>query len=183
METDGLKNSSSTSPGELTLPRAPRGGVRLLTWVRLRLLRAVAAGVLRQPAKLAVLSVAWTGLFAGLYAGARFGLKFIVDTAGIGAFLLERIWYLLLFVIMVLLFVSQIAAGLSTIIQSPETRWWWTLPVPARTIGRAKWLESSFYSSWAVLFLLAPLACGTLAQLRQTHGDGRLEELFFQITG
>lgn len=136
--------------------------MRLLTWVRLRQWRALAVGLLHQPAKLAVLSVAWTGLFAGLYAAAYQGLKFIVDTAGIGAFLLDRLWYLFLFVIMVLLFVSQISAGLSTIIRSPETRWWWTLPVSPRAIGRAKWLESSFYSSWAVVLLLAPLACAYL---------------------
>lgn len=140
----------------------PRGGVRLLTWVRLRLLGALGAAVLRQPPKLAVLVLAWGALFGGLYAAAHHGLTFVADTAGIGAFLLERLWYLFLFVVMVLLFVSQVAAGLSTIIRSAETRWWWTLPVPPRAIGRAKWLESSFYSSWAVLLLLAPLACAYL---------------------
>lgn len=146
----------------MDLPAAPRGTVRLFGWVRLRQLRVAASELLHQPAKLAVLAVAWGGLFVGVYALAYRGLKFISDTAGIGAFLLERLWYLFLFVVMALLFISQMATCLSTIIRSTETWWWRTLPVPVRSLGRAKWLESSFYSSWAVLLLLAPIVCAHL---------------------
>jgi ABC-2 type transport system permease protein len=125
--------------------------------------RASARALLHAPVKLAVIVVVWSTLLVALYALAMRGLKFLYDAAGFGPFLLDRLWYLFLFVVILMLTVSQLASAYSTLVRSPETRWWMSLPLAPRLLCRAKWLESSLYSAWAVLLLVLPLS---LAHLR-----------------
>jgi ABC-2 type transport system permease protein len=112
--------------------------------------------------KLVVIVAAWSVLLVGLFELARFGLRFIHTAAGVGPFLLDRLWYLFLFLVGTLLAVSQCASAYSTMIRSPEVRGWMVLPLSARLLCRAKWLESSFYSAWAVLLLVLPLSAAYL---------------------
>ena len=132
-------------------------GVRLFYWARVRTWRASLRELLRMPAKLVVLLATWAALAVGLSLLSYRGMRFLYDTAGLGPFLLNRLWFLFLFVVMMMLAVSQLANVYSTLMRAPETRWWMTLPISARTLCRAKWLESSLYSSWAVVLFAAPM--------------------------
>ncbi|HEX9779640.1 MAG TPA: hypothetical protein VGB20_00315 [bacterium] len=114
------------------------------------------------PVKLAVLLVMWTGLFGGMYALAHHGIRFLNEQAGFGPFLLSRLWYLFLFVIMLMLAISQLASAFSTLVRAQETRAWMLMPVSARDLCRVKWMESSVYSSWAVLGVLLPVCLAYL---------------------
>jgi hypothetical protein len=151
----------------LTVP-APRGSsLILLLWVRWRLLRASLLQGLRSPLKAAVITVVWTVLLAGLYLLAHEGLRFLYETAGVGPFLLDRLWFLFLFVVTIMLAVSQVTSAYSTIIRASETHWWMTLPVTARTLSRVKWMESSVYSAWAVVLLVVPIVLAYLYVLQR----------------
>lgn len=128
--------------------------------------RAGGAAALRAPLKLIVIASVWVTLLVGLYIMAHQGLRFVYTTAaGLGPFLMDRLWYLFLFVISIMLVVSQWASAYSTLVRAPETRWWMSLPISTRTIGRAKWIESSGYSAWAVVLLGVPLALAYLVVL------------------
>lgn len=142
------------------------GGVGLFWWVRARMWRASVRQLAREPARLIVTAGAWSALLVGVYAIAYRGMQFVSETTGLGPFLMSRMWFLFLFVLILLLSVSQVVNGYSTLVRSPETRYWMTLPVGARTLARAKWLESSVYSSWASVLLALPLG---LAYFRVLH--------------
>jgi ABC-2 type transport system permease protein len=142
-------------------------GVRLFWWVRVRIWRSGLSALAQAPVKLGVILVTWTVLLVGILLLSYEGIKFVHQTAGLGPFLLSRLWFLFLFVILMMLAVSQVASAYSTMIRAPETRLWMTLPVSARTIGRAKWIESSFYSAWAVVLLVLPMCLAYLVVLQQ----------------
>ena len=143
------------------------GGLGLFWWVRARVWRAGFRALRREPLKLVVAAGVWSALLVGVYAIAYRGIRFVNETAGLGPFLLSRLWFLFLFVLILLLSVSQVVNGYSTLIRSPETRYWMTLPVDARTLTRAKWLESSLYSSWASVLLALPLCLAYFRVLQQ----------------
>ena len=145
-----------------------QSGVAMFLWVRGRRLSHGFRDTCQAPLKLGVTLMVWTILFALIFVLAYRGIAFINDTAGLGPFLLSRLWFLFLFVVMILLFVSQIANAFSTTIRAPEARYWMTLPVSARTLGRAKWLESSLYSSWAILVLGLPLCIAYILVLKRS---------------
>lgn len=149
------------------IPIPPRG-VALFCWVRSTVWKRHARDLVQTPLKLGVLLLAWGALVGGLYVLGYEGIRFIYETAGVGAFLLSRLWFLFLCVVMVMLAVSQLASVYSTCVRSPETRCWMSLPVSARTICRAKWLESSAYSAWAVVALVLPMWCAYLVVLHQS---------------
>ncbi len=142
-------------------------GEALFFWVRWRMWRAGIRALWQAPAKLVVMTITWTVLLAGLSTLCDHGVRFIYNSPGFGPFLLSRLWYLLLFVILAMLGISQVASAYSTFIRAPETRWWMVLPVSARTLCRVKWVESSVYSAWAVLLLLLPLTMAYVRVLNQ----------------
>jgi len=146
---------------------APHAPVALFGWVRARMWLAHAARLRRAPLKLLIVVALWSVLIGGLYVLALQGIRFIYDTAGLGPFLLSRLWFLMLFVIMIMLAISQLASAYSTLVRPPETRYWMTLPISARTLCRAKWIESGFYSAWAAVLLALPLLVAYVAVLQQ----------------
>ena len=156
-----MKSSSSS------LPAPDARDLLLLGWIRWRALRSGASALLRAPLKLAVVVSAWLVLLVGIYVLFYEGLQFLYETAGVGPFLLDRLWYLFLFVVAVMLAMSQLASAYSTIIRSPETMWWMGFPLTPRAIFRAKWLESSAYSAWAVVLLAVPLCLAYLTVLHR----------------
>ncbi len=149
------------------IPSPPRG-IGLFLWARRRMWRVSARTLLRNPVKLGVIVAMWAVLLVGVYALAAHGIRFIYETAGLGPFLLSRLWFLFLCIIAILLGVSQLASTYSTLVRSPETRWWMALPVSARSLCRAKWLESSFYSGWAVALLVVPISLADLSVRKQS---------------
>ena len=149
------------------VPSVHPSGLALLAWARWRMWRASARALLHEPVKLTVIVTLWGALLIGLYLLAWHGLKFIYETAGFGPFLLDRLWYLFLCIVMIMLAVSQLASTYSTLIRSPETQWWMSLPLSPRVLCRAKWIESSTYSAWAVILLVVPLSLAYLVVLHK----------------
>lgn len=160
------RGSSQAVAESISIARLP-SGVRLFAWVRLRSWLASLRQLLAAPAKLFVLILVWPALLGGLYLLADRGIRFVYDASGLGPFVMERLWFLFLFVSMALLGVSQLASAYSTLVLAQETRCWMTLPVSARSLCRAKWVESSFYSAWAVAVLVLPLCLAYLNVLKR----------------
>ncbi len=149
-------------PGPLQLPRPNGSPAWVFWWVRVRAWRASARELLQAPVKLWVMMVVWSALLGLVYLLASRGIRFIYDTAGLGPFLMSRLWFLFLFIVVIMLVVSQMTSAYSTMIRSPETRAWMLMPVSARTLCRIKWVESSVYSAWAVTVLVLPICLAYL---------------------
>ena len=101
-------------------------------------------------------------LFIGGYIVLAFGLfhrglRFIGVFPGIGELLIERLLFLLFAFLFVLLLFSNLVIGYSNFFRNRETAFLLTLPVPAQTVFRWKFVESAVLASWAFLFLIAPL--------------------------
>ena len=146
-------------------------------WLRACTLRAAWSVTRRSPLKLAVIVTVWSILLVGAYLLAWYGVQFVYRTAGVGSFFLDRLWYLFLFIVSVMLFISQLATAYSTMIRSEETRLWMSWPLSARWIVRAKWLESTCYSAWAAILLMLPIGVAYLQVLHKPCG--RLAWLLF----
>ncbi len=102
------------------------------------------------------------GLFLAGYLWAAFwlfyhGLKFIAAFPGLGVLLTERLLYLLFAFLFALLLLSNLVISYTTLFRNREAAFLLTLPVPAQTIFRWKFIESAVMASWAFLFLIAPL--------------------------
>ena len=103
-----------------------------------------------------------TALFIGGYLFVSFalfyhGLKFIAKFPGLGAVLTERLIYVLFAFLFALLLLSNLVIGYTNLFRNRETAFLLTLPVPAQTIFRWKFIESTVLASWAFVFLIAPL--------------------------
>ncbi len=85
------------------------------------------------------------------------GLRFIGQFMGLGGLLVERLMFLLFAFLFSLLLISNLVIGYNNLFRNRETAFLWTLPVPAQTIFRWKFLETSALASWAFVFLIAPL--------------------------
>ena len=101
-------------------------------------------------------------LFIGGYIVLAFGLfhrglKFIGVFPGIGELLIERLLFLLFAFLFLLLLFSNLVIGYSNFFRNRETAALLTLPIPAQTVFRWKFVESTLLASWAFLFLIAPL--------------------------
>ena len=101
-------------------------------------------------------------LFIGGYIVVAFGLfyrglKFIGVFPGIGELLIERLLFLLFACLFMLLLFSNLVISYSNFFRNRETAFLLTLPVPAQTVFRWKFVESALLASWAFLFLIAPL--------------------------
>lgn len=96
------------------------------------------------------------------YAGISFclfykGLKFVAAFPGLGIVLTERLLYLLFAFLFVLLLLSNLIISYTNLFRNREASYLMALPVPAQTIFRWKFLESTLLASWAFVFLIAPL--------------------------
>ena len=101
-------------------------------------------------------------LFIAGYLGLSFwlfygGLRFIEKFPGLGAVLTERLLYTLFAFLFVLLLLSNLVISYTNLFRNRETVFLLSLPVPAQTIFRWKFIESTLLASWAFLFLIAPL--------------------------
>jgi ABC-2 type transport system permease protein len=101
-------------------------------------------------------------LFVASYLGLAFwlfyaGLQFIGKFLGLGTLLMERLLYLLFFILFVLLLLSNLVISYSNLFRNRETLALLTWPVPRETIFQWKFIESTLLASWAFLFLIAPL--------------------------
>jgi ABC-2 type transport system permease protein len=102
------------------------------------------------------------GLFVAGYLFLSFelffhGMKFIAKFPGLGAVLTERLLYALFAFLFALLLLSNLVISYTNLFRNRETIFLLSLPVPAQTIFRWKFIESTLLASWAFLFLIAPL--------------------------
>ena len=85
------------------------------------------------------------------------GLEFINGFPLVGTLLSQRILYLLFAFFFLMLTFSNLIVGYSTLFRNRETAWMLTLPVNHRDVLHWKYLECLGVSSWAMVFLTAPL--------------------------
>ncbi len=86
-----------------------------------------------------------------------YALKFIAKFPGLGAVLTERLLFVLFAFLFGLLLLSNVVIGYTNLFRNRETTFLLTLPISTQTIFRWKFIESMVLSSWAFLFLIAPL--------------------------
>jgi len=87
----------------------------------------------------------------------KYGLSYALKFPGLGTVLTERLLYLLFAFLFVLLLLSNLVIGYTNFFRNREAMFLLTLPVPAQTIFRWKFIEATMLASWAFLFLIAPM--------------------------
>jgi len=85
------------------------------------------------------------------------GLRYLYNFSLVGTLLAQRILFLIFAFFFVMLVFSNIIIGYTTLFRNRETAWFLSLPVPHRTVYRWKFLEALAVSSWALIFLSAPM--------------------------
>ncbi len=85
------------------------------------------------------------------------GLNFVARFPGLGMALTERLLYLLFAFLFVLLLLSNLIISYTNLFRNREASYLMSMPVPAQTIFRWKFIESTVLASWAFVFLIAPL--------------------------
>ena len=131
---------------------------RLLLWVHWRTWLARWRGVWRKsPFMIVILACFVVGYVALGYWLFFEGLNFLYRFPLVGSLLSQRILYLIFGFFFVMLVFSNLIIGYSTLFKSRETSWLITLPVAPQNIYRWKFLEALVVSSWALLFLSAPM--------------------------
>jgi ABC-2 type transport system permease protein len=142
-------------------PRSPLPTLRLfrlLLWVHWRSFVARFHGAKRDsPTLLFVLAAFVLGYLAVGYWLFYSGLNFLYRFPLVGTLLSQRILYLIFGFFFVMLVFSNLIIGYSTLFKSRETTWLLSLPLPHLNIYRWKFLEALVVSSWALIFLSAPM--------------------------
>ena len=147
-----MNGSASLHP--LTTPRF----FRLLLWVHWRSFLARLRGIRREsPLLLVVLAGFVLGYLAVGYWLFFAGLKYLHNFPLVGSLLSQRILYLIFGFFFVMLVFSNLIIGYSTLFKSRETTWFLSLPVAHRNVYRWKFIEALVVSSWALIFLSAPM--------------------------
>ena len=87
----------------------------------------------------------------------RGGLEYLRRFPLIGAQLTERIPFLIFGFFFLMLIVSNVIIGYTTLFRNRETQWFLSMPVRHRDVYRWKFTEALAVSSWALVFLSAPM--------------------------
>ena len=87
----------------------------------------------------------------------REGLRYLYKFPLIGSLLAERILYLIFGFFFLMLVVSNLIIGYSTLFKNSEAQWFLSLPIRHRDVYRWKFIEALSISSWALFFLSAPM--------------------------
>jgi ABC-2 type transport system permease protein len=131
---------------------------RLLAWVHWRsLLARFRASRRESPLLFLILGVFILGYLATGYWLFESGLGFLYHFPLVGALLSQRILYLIFGFFFVMLVFSNLIIGYSTLFKNRETSWLLSLPVSYPSVYRWKFLEALLVSSWALIFLSAPM--------------------------
>jgi ABC-2 type transport system permease protein len=85
------------------------------------------------------------------------GLQYIYKFPAVGPLLGERILYLVFGFFFLMLVVSNLIIGYSALFKNRETQWMLSLPLRHRDVYRWKFIEALGVSSWALIFLSAPM--------------------------
>lgn len=132
-------------------------GLGLLLRVRLRELAHRVRGLARESRlKLGFILVCAALFWAGLFVLFVRGFLFVDRFPGLREVLLEYLFSLLFFALMVMLTFSTGIISYGALFRSPESTFLLRQPVRPETVFAYKFLESLFFSSWALVFLGAP---------------------------
>ena len=98
----------------------------------------------------------------------RAGLGYLYRFPLVGSLLAERILYLIFGFFFIMLVVSNLIIGYSTLFRNREAQWFLSLPIRHRDVYRWKFIEALGISSWALVFLSAPMlaAYGVVHEVR-----------------
>jgi ABC-2 type transport system permease protein len=130
----------------------------LLMWVQWRSLVARVRGLRQQSPFLIFLLAAFViGYLLLGYWLFRWGLYFLYHFPLVGALLSQRILYLIFGFFFVMLVFSNLIIGYSTLFKNQETQWMLSLPIKHVDVYRWKFCEALAVSSWALIFLSAPM--------------------------
>jgi ABC-2 type transport system permease protein len=136
----------------------PADFYQLMMAVNLRILRRRIEGMRRQSRlMLTVLGTFILGYWVVGYVLFREGFDFLGRFPGMGNMLIDRMLYMFFAFLFVMLAFSNMVIGYSAIFKGQETQWMLTLPVRHTDVFRCKLIETALLSSWAFLFLSAPL--------------------------
>ncbi len=129
-----------------------------MTWVHARSAAAALRGIRRENPWLLLLFV----VFVLCYLLAGFllfyhGLLFVRGYAVVGTLLTQRILFLIFGFFFLMLVFSNLIIGYAALFRSRETTAFFPLPLAAREVFRWKFIESLVVSSWALIFLSAPM--------------------------
>lgn len=148
-----LKMSSPASP-----PISTFRLLRLLIWAEWRSSLARMRTIRKEsPLLLFVLGAFIVGYLVVGYVLFHAGLDYLYHFPLVGALLSQRILFLIFGFFFVMLVFSNLIIGYSTLFKNRETQWLLTLPVPHLNVYRWKFMESLAVSSWALIFLSAPM--------------------------
>ncbi len=85
------------------------------------------------------------------------GLGLVYNVPVFGHLLSQRLIFLIFGFFFVMLVFSNLIIGYSTLFRNRETTWFLSLPIAHRNVYRWKFFEAFFISSWALIFLSAPM--------------------------
>jgi ABC-2 type transport system permease protein len=132
--------------------------LRLMLWMQWRSLVARVRGLRQQSPFLIFVLVGFVlGYLCIGYGLFRWGLHFLYHFPLVGALLSQRILFLIFGFFFVMLMFSNLIIGYSTLFKNRETQWFLSLPLRHRDVYRWKFLEALVVSSWALIFLSAPM--------------------------
>jgi len=144
----------AAAPVTLSAPRL----FRLLLWVHWRSFCARTRKVRREsPLLMWILGAFVVGYFGVGYWLFHSGLKYLFHFPIVGSLLSQRILFVIFGFFFVMLVFSNLIIGYSTLFKNRETQWFLSLPIPHHHIYRWKFFEALTISSWALVFLSAPM--------------------------
>ncbi len=150
---------------------SPARLARLFAWQRWRSLRARFAKSRREsPLLIFILTGFILSYLIFGFILFRSGLGYLYRFPLVGSQLAERILYLVFGFFFIMLVVSNLIIGYSTLFRNREAQWFLSLPIRHRDVYRWKFIEALGISSWALVFLSAPMlaAYGTVHDVRWT---------------
>ncbi len=151
-----VASNEPTSP--ILPPFSTRSLYRLLLWVHWRSFLAWLRKTRRDsPLLIGVLAVLMIGyVFVG-YTLFSIGLDYLYHFPLVGSLLSQRILFLIFLFFFVMLIFSNLVIGYSTLFRNRETTWFLSLPISHHSVYRWKFFEALVVSSWALIFLSAPM--------------------------
>ena len=132
--------------------------LRLFFWLRWTSLRAQFAKSRRDSPLLIFILAAFVVCYLVFgFVLFRAGLGYLYRFPLVGPLLAQRILYLIFGFFFIMLVVSNLIIGYSTLFRNREAQWFLSLPMRHRDVYRWKFIEAVGISSWALVFLSAPM--------------------------
>jgi len=132
--------------------------LKLFAWLHWTSFKASAKKTRREsPLLIFVLTAFITGYLGFGFWLFRAALNYLYKFPLIGNLLADRILFLVFAFFFIMLVVSNLIIGYATLFKNRETEWFLSMPVRHRDVYRWKFIEALGVSSWALVFLSAPM--------------------------